>query len=226
MSHTNSEPEWQLVKRNKTKSLLKFKTTPKKHDNRNHKKILCHNIITHGSCCYGQKCLYAHSLEDQNIDTNKKSIYDLIDSPDLSSIDLQKNHSLYRSLLNLTKMCELCAQNKCTGGYNCKFGACSKKYNICLKDLNYGTCHTSCPNIHLTNKGLQPFYNNTLKTPESQTHGTLLSPEFFKTSFPTISNTSSPTTPTIHFVLQNDDKDEFDESIFSPSTSTTMRTYT
>ena len=38
-----------------------------KKENKNLKKILCHNILTFGSCNYGGKCLFAHKLDEQNI---------------------------------------------------------------------------------------------------------------------------------------------------------------
>jgi hypothetical protein len=160
----------------------KLKKYIKKDNTKNHKKILCHNMITHGTCGYGSKCLYAHSLDDQNVDINRKKAYDLLNQTDLSHIDLHKNHSIYRMLLNLTQICESCEKNKCTGGYNCKFGACSKKYIVCAKDLNYGTCdyNSNCENIHLSLKGLKPFYYNITKTSEQNIKGTLLTSDFFK----------------------------------------------
>ena len=151
----------------------------KKINNKNLKKILCHNIITYGSCGYGSKCLYAHCLNDQNIDTNRNQAYEiLLNNNNLSNIYLQKDHVLYRSLLGLTRMCEQCEKNKCTGGYNCKFGACAKKYHICSRDLNYGDCHNNCECVHLSSRGLKPFYNSFIKN--SQIQCTLLSFDFFK----------------------------------------------
>lgn len=133
----------------------------KTYTNRNLKKILCNHIITYGTCTYGDKCDYAHSLDSQNMDNNRKRAYDvIINYVNLSDIDLQKDHSLYRTLLMLTKICELCDSNKCTGGYNCKYGACRQEYIICVKDLNYGNCSGDCKFVHLTKKGLRCFYYN------------------------------------------------------------------
>lgn len=148
-------------------------------ENKNIKKILCHNMITLGSCCYGNKCLYAHNLTEQSIDSNRKDAYEILLSSEEIHVDLRKNHSLYRSLMGLTKMCEKCEKNTCTGGYNCKFGACSKKYCVCIQDLDYGNCAGKCGCVHLTDRGLKPFYFQQQK-PQSQLTGTLLSSEFFK----------------------------------------------
>lgn len=135
------------------------KTDSLKKETVNKKKILCQNIINYGSCCYGTKCLFAHKLEEQIIDNNKKQSYDIVmNSYNLSHIDLQKNYVLYRSLLNLTKLCDQCAENKCKGGFNCKFGSCSKNYQICKKDLEYGNC-VGCDLVHLTHRDLVPFYH-------------------------------------------------------------------
>lgn len=149
--------------------------------NKNLKKILCKNIITSGSCGYDSKCLYAHKLEEQNMDDERKQAYDvLMDTNDLSGIDLQKNHSLYRSLLSLTSLCEQCNKNQCTGGYNCKFGACMKKYHICQRDLNHGDCNSNCGKIHLTSRNLKSFYPSSIRQYSAPIQGTLLSSEFFR----------------------------------------------
>lgn len=130
-------------------------------ENHNLKKILCQNVIDRGECKYGNKCLYAHSLDEQNIDEKRRLIYELIDDDsDLSDFDLRKNYSAYKFLLELTKYCKNCSEGKCIGGYNCKAGACMKRYCICINDLNNGNCKTpTCDFIHLTKRGLKPFYN-------------------------------------------------------------------
>lgn len=131
-----------------------------KRKSKNIKKILCQNIINVGSCSYGDKCLYAHNLDEQNIDYNRKIAYDILKSSNnLSDIILQKNHTLYKTLIGLTKPCDACLNHKCTGGYNCKFGSVSKQLCICLKDLNYGKCDDdTCVFLHLSKRGLKPFY--------------------------------------------------------------------
>jgi len=128
----------------------------------NHKKILCQNVLLNNKCTYSEKCLYAHSLEEQKIDIKRKKIFDLIDNDmDLSFIDNNKHKDIYRDLLIFTKPCLDCINKKCNGGYNCKFGSPLIKYTICYDDLNYGNCmDNNCVRVHLTKKGLKPLYNN------------------------------------------------------------------
>lgn len=132
--------------------------------NENYKKILCKNINNIGKCIYNNKCLYAHSLEEQNVEPIRVQAYNMIKkNEDLSQIDLSKSKHLYNNLLSLTKECQLCLDKKCTGGYNCKHGVCEKKYMICQTDLNKGTCDGNCGKKHLTEKGLIPYGVNIMK---------------------------------------------------------------
>ena len=129
------------------------------NDYNNLKKILCYNIITNKKCNYNNKCMYAHTLSEQNVEPKRKNAYDiLLNNNNLSNINLKTNYTLYNSLLELTKSCDLCIIGKCTGGYNCKYGVCLKKLCICIKDLNFGNCNIKCDLIHLTKRGLVPFY--------------------------------------------------------------------
>ena len=194
----------------------------KGRNNKNFKKILCKNIIgpnkSH-TCTYGNKCEYAHKLEEQTVDNRRKRAYDLLlNNEDLSNINLSENHSLYRSLLELTTLCLKCDKNECTGGYNCKYGACMRKYHICQKDLNFGNCSTSCDKIHLSKRGLKSFFSGATKQSNDQNiQGTLLSSDFFRTfefqenkndeldNFSDISDNSS----------EHDQLDECNQSIFN-----------
>ena len=128
----------------------------------NHKKILCQNMITNGTCAYTDRCLYAHKLEEQKIDIKRKKLFDMLDNDsDLSFIDVNKHKDIYKELILFTKPCLDCVNNKCTGGNNCKFGSPSTKYIICYEDLNYGVCEDkNCNRKHLTKRGLKPIYNN------------------------------------------------------------------
>jgi len=118
-------------------------------------------MIDIGECNYGTKCVYAHTLDEQNIDEKRRIVYNLIDGvEDLTDFDLRKNYYVYKSLLELTKLCKDCTEGACIGGYNCKSGACMKKYCVCIVDLNNGTCRNqNCDMIHLTKRGLKPYYN-------------------------------------------------------------------
>jgi hypothetical protein len=81
---------------------------------------------------------------------------------DLSQINLNSyiNKILMKELITFTKLCNNCVLQKCTGGYNCKYGACLTKYHICYDDLNYNNCNDiNCQKIHLTKRNLKPIYN-------------------------------------------------------------------
>src|ERR1700722_17114726 len=47
-------------------------------DDENMKKILCNNMLIRGKCNYGNKCLYAHNIYEQNVDPIRKKAYDII----------------------------------------------------------------------------------------------------------------------------------------------------
>src|SRR5436189_27952 len=113
--------------------------------------------------------MYAHRLSEQNVESIRQTAYDMIKSDDdLSHIDLSKNRHLYNNLLSLTKVCPHCDDRNCTGGYNCKHGACDTKYVICYIDLNKGTCDNSCNKIHLTQKGLIPYGVNVTRNTKNK----------------------------------------------------------
>jgi len=137
------------------KDKYKHYTPPVAKNNRN--TMLCQNIINYGKCSYRAKCNFAHTLDEQIIERRQEA-YDIVRSnTNLSHINLQKNYALFKSLLELTKLCNECNNNKCVGGYNCKQGACHKKFVICYRDLYNGNCH-GCDNIHLSKRGLKPYY--------------------------------------------------------------------
>ena len=130
----------------------------RKNKGDNYKKILCKNININGKCIYNNKCLYAHSLDEQNVEPVRLIAYNMIKKSDnLSEIDLSKSKQIYNTLLSLTRICPQCETHTCTGGYNCKHGACNNAYVVCQTDLNKGTCDGSCGKVHLTKKGLTPY---------------------------------------------------------------------
>ena len=151
--------------------------TPKKSTE--HKRILCLNVIRKKECDYGDSCTFAHSLEDQNIDLDKRSIISLIKgNSDLSNIDLIQDNTLFK---NLNKLSDKCVKVLCPGGYNCQYGACVPDIQICKKDLIDGYCDGDgdgniCKLIHLTSRGLVPYniqlsYYQNYKTGSSRVAG-------------------------------------------------------
>lgn len=130
----------------------------KENPNSNFKKMLCKNIIAKKKCPYGNKCVYAHKLSEQQIYPSRKTAYGMIiNNINLRQYDISVDKGLCRALKSLTYLCNNCDTKKCTGGYNCKNGACCKNYVICAKDLESGMCNGSCGNVHLTKKGLIPI---------------------------------------------------------------------
>jgi hypothetical protein len=140
--------------------------TLKKKPHKNVRRMLCQNVIKDGSCSYGNKCMYAHTLDEQNIDPPRKQVWNiLLSTNSLESIDLQKNYQLYQCLEQLTKLCKQCDKNECIGGYNCDHGVFSEKYQVCQRDLDYGDCKDdTCRLVHLTSRGMKPWFNRTVKT--------------------------------------------------------------
>lgn len=148
------------------------------------KKILCYSLLYGKECNYGKICSYAHSLEEQVIDVEKKYILDLIidKTNDLSVENISSKYPIdyvYKRLETLSFICNKCKNNKCTGGYNCKHGANCDEFKICKKDLLTGNCDNTiklieinnnrfdikgcqyevCDNgHHLTKRGLMPYY--------------------------------------------------------------------
>lgn len=187
-----------------------------KRDNANVKKMLCRNMTMQGSCGYGDKCLFAHNLEEQTIDDYRKDSYGiLLSKKRLDNYDMQKNYTLYRSLLDLTKICEQCEKGKCTGGYNCKYGVCAKEYQVCVRDLNHGDCSHGCGFVHLTERGLKPLYGTSTEIKNQLINGTLLSSEFFKKLEPIENSDIGSVSDVSTESEKNELIDECEKSIFS-----------
>lgn len=125
----------------------------------NLKRVLCINMLHDNKCHYGHKCLYAHSLNDQKVDILRQKAYSIIkNNDDLGYINLMTDDKLYKTLLELTKLCVMCSKNLCPGGYNCRNGAINIKYKVCYEDLIFGNCKKNgCNAVHLTSRGLVPY---------------------------------------------------------------------
>lgn len=137
--------------------MLSVDNNNKKNDNQ--KRVLCVNMLNNKKCNYGNKCMYAHNLSDQKIDTVRHKVYTIIKcADDLSHINLIYDEKLYKTMLDLTKICSLCNKGLCPGGYNCRNGALNIKCRICYEDLVYGNCkRNNCQSVHLTDKKLVPY---------------------------------------------------------------------
>jgi hypothetical protein len=194
----------------------------------NLKRVLCNNMLMYGKCNYGDKCLYAHSLDDQNKDPIRERAYNIIDPhqelPEIAD-DILTDKELCRNLIQLTKVCSLCESKKCPGGYNCKYGAFDKDHQVCYDDLCNESCTTEgCTMIHLSKKGLLLFNDKKKKFSKYKTSlndpiiGTLLSDEyFFKINKSNDYDSDLDSNESIEKIKQylNDDTNEsYEESIF------------
>lgn len=109
----------------------------------NEKRLICYSIINNEKCTYGKTCTYAHSMEEQIIDTDRKYIYQIMLDKNLMSfysLSSDKIDDIYRQLLFFTHVCNRCLKNKCTGGFNCRNGACDISLKLCKNDLLTGEC--------------------------------------------------------------------------------------
>jgi len=97
-------------------------------------------------------------MREQKVDASRKVVYDIIEShDDLLNLNLVRNKELFDNLMCMTKACPKCEENKCTGGYNCRNGAISKKHTVCCYDLIDGDCKYKCSSLHLTDRNMIPY---------------------------------------------------------------------
>lgn len=177
-------------------------------------KILCYSMLTKKICPYQDKCFYAHNLKSQVKNEIRQKAYDLIETKeDLSKINLIENNELYNTLICLSKVCQNCVQNCCTGGYNCKYGALDGKYQICISDLNNGNCkYTNCKKVHLTKKGLICYHKQQTLMKENLIKNRLKSKENIESS-ESISEDENEIRKMIKYLNESESESE-SESIF------------
>ena len=152
-------------------SYTKIYHVPYRSNHSNEKKLICFSVVNGEKCIYGSGCTYAHSIEEQIIEEDKKFIYQIILDQQLMNFSLNKistnmsissrNESdnksmsdskieeIYKKLLNLTHLCEKCMSQKCTGGYNCRNGVFDPALKICKNDLLTGECINKQININV-----------------------------------------------------------------------------
>ena len=138
----------------------------------NFKKLLCYNIVNNCKCVYKNKCMFAHTLEEQKKEPIRQFVYNMLyEWEDLSNININEDKQLFDELIILTKECKNCLNKKCPGGYNCKFGVCLRENKICYNDMMYGKCYNMLMEtnangiilyrcihgIHLSEKKLIPY---------------------------------------------------------------------
>ena len=152
-----------IYKSEKTKI---FTVSPKSNDI-NKKKLICFSVINNEICNYGNNCVYAHSYKEQIIDYEKKIIYQIIFDKNLMNFFSQDNKidEIYNKLLFYTNICNNCMIKKCTGGYNCRNGACETFLKLCKNDLLTGECHNNLVNINIEN-----FFLDKLEDPNFESN--------------------------------------------------------
>jgi len=109
----------------------------------NKKRLICFSMINNEECLYDDRCIYAHSLEEQLIDPARKTIYKIVLDEHLMNTFpsfVYETEYVYNQLMFVTYLCKKCKDNKCTGGYNCKHGANLNELKICRNDLMAGQC--------------------------------------------------------------------------------------
>lgn len=122
----------------------------------NNKTIICRNVLKNSKGCpHGNKCAFAHTLDEQHVSSLRQLAYDIITGKNFSNIKLNIDNDLYSTFLKLTRVCKNCIENNCSGGYNCKYGAIDSKYQICYDDLVNNLCNLeNCTKVHLTQRGI------------------------------------------------------------------------
>lgn len=121
----------------------------------NEKRLICYSIINNNQCQFGKNCTYAHNYDDQIIDNDRMAVYRIIlDSTmkDLNIINEPKKNLFYKQLLFCTNQCELCSENKCPGGYNCRNGVNLEDLKVCKNDFLTGECMNRKININISDK--------------------------------------------------------------------------
>ena len=120
----------------------------------NRKLMLCEQYMKNMCCIYGNKCIYAHDIKDQNISQSRYNVYSYIFNPQ----NIKLTHDIYKSLLIMCDICDKCMLSHCIGGINCRNGVYYKGLKLCRTDLLYGNCvDDMCDSIHITSKYIKPL---------------------------------------------------------------------
>lgn len=177
---------YQKNKKNKKKISTNINIQQKTDVDNKSKRLMCNNILKTGKCCYGNRCVFSHTLKEQRKDPNRQIVYDIISKKnnDYTYDDLKTiyDKEIIKIFYLFTKKCSLCEQNKCPGGYNCVTGTISQQYVLCINDLNNGCCSDNkCKKIHLSKKGykLEKKINNMENNIMSYNTGITLDDSFF-----------------------------------------------
>jgi hypothetical protein len=129
----------------------------------NKKRLICFSVINKTRCNYQEKCIYAHSLEEQYVDEDKFFFHQIILDNNLMnffSLTNPKTDEIYQSLTLFTQICNRCLTNKCTGGFNCRNGVCHPSLKVCKNDFLSGHCSNNLVKIEIDNRIIHKFNKN------------------------------------------------------------------
>jgi len=115
---------------------------------RTKKRLLCFSMTKNKPCNYGIECSYAHSLNEQIIDSDRLELFRMILS---SEKVMPLDSSKYKALISFTYGCKKCQENICSGGYNCKYGV-SQILKVCRNDLMTGNCLNELESVNVPNE--------------------------------------------------------------------------
>jgi hypothetical protein len=118
----------------------------------NEKRLLCFSVLNNQICSFRNKCTYAHDLDEQIIDIDRKFVYQIVldnNLMDFFSITNPKTDEIYKALLLMTQVCDNCINGRCTGGYNCKHGVLDTSLKLCKNDLMMGECINKIQTINV-----------------------------------------------------------------------------
>ncbi|AYV85011.1 MAG: hypothetical protein Satyrvirus2_22 [Satyrvirus sp.] len=149
---SNSEIKLEITDYKNGNKYVHTYSVPYKPTHCNEKRLICYSTINNEGCSYGSKCTYAHSIDEQIIDDERKFIYQIILDKNLMnffSMTNPKTDDIYKNLLFLSHLCENCANNKCTGGYNCRNGVNVPSLKLCKNDLLTGECLNKLVDINV-----------------------------------------------------------------------------
>jgi len=147
---SHDEIKFEIIDYDNGQEYTQIYEVPYKPPHSNEKRLICFSIINDEKCDYDKCCTYAHSLEEQMIDSDKKFIYQILLDKNLMnfySLSNPKTDDLYQQLLFMTHLCKNCNNSKCTGGYNCRHGVNTASLKICRNDLLTGQCSNNIINI-------------------------------------------------------------------------------
>lgn len=125
--------------------------------------------------CHRRDCSYAHSLQDQTLDSDRQLGYQAL-AGSVEGPLIQ----VYGCLMHHFECCPDCVSGRCVGGWNCRRGVPRESLRVCERQYLHGDCDSpvtptptppefearwgtihgqSCPSgIHLDSLGLRPYY--------------------------------------------------------------------